>query len=69
MQRKRRFTFMIDHEMLRRLRDAQSRTGLSVGEQVRVALNGGSKRMNGRQTGNLDHARRRGGISSRLLKK
>jgi hypothetical protein len=35
VQRKARFTFMIDHEMLRRLRDARSRTGLSVGEQVR----------------------------------
>jgi hypothetical protein len=30
---------MIDYEMLRRLRDAQGRTGLSVSEQVRRGIN------------------------------
>ena len=34
-KRKVRFTFMIDHEMLLRLRDAQSRTGVSIAEQIR----------------------------------
>jgi len=30
-----RFTFTIDREMLSRLRDVQSRTGMSVSEQLR----------------------------------
>jgi hypothetical protein len=34
-KRKVRFTFMVDHEVLRRLREVQSRTGASVAEQIR----------------------------------